>query len=139
MQCSDSSLLYTIVLINGCFHNGPVICPRLVIMAQGRLHWSEATPRVNTTFRGPLWLNRGHVIAPLWKHQNIKFRESSFFLKKAIVLTEMVGYYCFIIFIVLLTGCFCIGPGIDSRSAVLSQGIYTGPIQKQTVNNTFIK
>ena len=24
---------HTIVLINGCFHNGPVICPRSVIMA----------------------------------------------------------------------------------------------------------
>jgi hypothetical protein len=34
----------TIVLINGCFYNGPVICPRLVIMAQGRLYWPEATP-----------------------------------------------------------------------------------------------
>ena len=30
-----------IVLINGCFHNGPVICPRLVIMTQGRLYWPE--------------------------------------------------------------------------------------------------
>jgi hypothetical protein len=30
------------VLRNGCFHNGPVICPRLVIMAQGRLYWPEA-------------------------------------------------------------------------------------------------
>jgi hypothetical protein len=26
------------VLINGCFHNGPVLCPKLVIMAQGRLY-----------------------------------------------------------------------------------------------------
>jgi hypothetical protein len=26
----------------GCFHNGPVICPKLVIMAQGRLYWPEA-------------------------------------------------------------------------------------------------
>jgi hypothetical protein len=52
----------TIVLINGCFHNGPVRCPRLVIMAQGRLYWPEATPRVNTTFRGPLWPNRGHIV-----------------------------------------------------------------------------
>jgi len=60
-----------IVLINGCFHNGPVICPRLVIMAQGRLYWPEATPRANTTFRGPLWLNRGHITGPLWKHQFI--------------------------------------------------------------------
>ena len=50
-----------IVLINGCFHNGPVICPRLVIMAQGRLYWPEATPRANTTFREPLRLNRGHI------------------------------------------------------------------------------
>jgi hypothetical protein len=30
------------VLRNGCFHNGQVICPRLVIMAQGRLYWPEA-------------------------------------------------------------------------------------------------
>jgi hypothetical protein len=30
------------LLRNGCFHTGPVICPRLVIMAQGRLYWSEA-------------------------------------------------------------------------------------------------
>ena len=22
----------------------------------------------NTTFRGPLWLNRGHLTSPLWKH-----------------------------------------------------------------------
>jgi hypothetical protein len=43
-----------IVLINGCFDNGPDICPRLVMMAQGRLYWPEATLRVNTTFRGPL-------------------------------------------------------------------------------------
>jgi hypothetical protein len=54
--------------------------------------------------------------------------------------------------IVLLTGCFCTGPGIDSMSAVFAQAkarraagqyswsrIYTGPIQKQPVNNTFIK
>jgi hypothetical protein len=57
-----------IVLINGCFLNGPVICPRLVIMAQGRLYWPEATPRASTTFRGPLWLNRGHINGSLWKH-----------------------------------------------------------------------
>jgi hypothetical protein len=30
------------VLRNGCFHNGLVICPRLVIMAQGRLYWPKA-------------------------------------------------------------------------------------------------
>jgi hypothetical protein len=30
------------LLRNGCFHTGPVICPRLVIMAQGRLYWPEA-------------------------------------------------------------------------------------------------
>ena len=30
------------VLRNGCFHNGPVICPRLVITIQGRLYWPEA-------------------------------------------------------------------------------------------------
>jgi len=59
---------YIIVLINVCFHNGPVIYPRLVIMAQGRLYWPEATARANTTFRGPLWLNRGHITCPLWKH-----------------------------------------------------------------------
>jgi hypothetical protein len=43
-----------IVLINGCFHNGPVICPRLVIMAKGRLYWPEVTPSADTTFRGSL-------------------------------------------------------------------------------------
>ena len=57
----------TIVLINGCFHNGPVISPRLVIMAQGRLYWPKAMLRANTTFRGPLCLNRGHIASPLWK------------------------------------------------------------------------
>jgi hypothetical protein len=57
----------TIVLINGCFHNGPVISPRLVIMAQGRLYWPKAMLRANTTFRGPLCLNRGHIAGPLWK------------------------------------------------------------------------
>ena len=53
--------------------------------------------------------------------------------------------------IVLLTGCFCIGPGIDSRLAVLAprhvgprantadrESIH-GPIQKQPVHSTFIK
>ena len=30
----------TIVLINGCFHNGPVMCPMSVIMAQG-VYWAE--------------------------------------------------------------------------------------------------
>jgi hypothetical protein len=38
-----------IVLIHGCFHNGPVICPRLVIMALGRLYWPEAMPRAIMT------------------------------------------------------------------------------------------
>jgi hypothetical protein len=37
------------VLIHGCFHNGPVICPRLVIMALGRLYWPEAMPRAIMT------------------------------------------------------------------------------------------
>jgi hypothetical protein len=53
--------------------------------------------------------------------------------------------------IVLLTGCFCIGPGIDSRLAVLAprpvgpkantadRESIPGPIQKQPVRNTFIK
>ena len=37
IPCSfGDSKINIIVLINGCFHNGPVICPRLVIMAQGR-------------------------------------------------------------------------------------------------------
>jgi hypothetical protein len=46
---------------------------------------------------------------------------------------------------VLRTGCFCIDPGIDSRSAVLAIGPNTanlesipGPIQKQPVSNTII-
>jgi hypothetical protein len=64
----NKNVYIIIVLINGCFHNGPVICPRLVIMAQGRLYWPDATPWANTTFRGPLWLNRGHITDPLWKH-----------------------------------------------------------------------
>jgi hypothetical protein len=34
------SKINIIVLINGCFHNGPVICPRLVIMAH---EYSEPT------------------------------------------------------------------------------------------------
>jgi hypothetical protein len=46
-------LFVNIVLINECFHNGPVIYPRLVIMAQGRLFWPEA--------------NREHITGPLWK------------------------------------------------------------------------
>ena len=53
--------------------------------------------------------------------------------------------------IVLLTGCFCIGPGIDSRLAVLvprpvgprantaDRKSIPGPIQKQPVHSTFIK
>ena len=51
---------------------------------------------------------------------------------------------------VLRTGCFCIGPGIDSRSAVLDLGptglgantanleSIPGPIQKQPVSNTIL-
>jgi hypothetical protein len=51
---------------------------------------------------------------------------------------------------VLRTGCFCIGPGIDSRSAVFAIGpkglgansahleSIPGPIQKQPVSNTII-
>jgi hypothetical protein len=51
---------------------------------------------------------------------------------------------------VLRTGCFCIGPGIDSRSAVLDLGptglgantanleSIPGPIQKQPVSNTIM-
>ena len=35
---SEEEICITIVLINGCFHNGPVKCRRLVIMAQGRLY-----------------------------------------------------------------------------------------------------
>ena len=53
--------------------------------------------------------------------------------------------------IVLLTGCFCIGPGIESRLTVLGprpvgptantadRESIPGPIQKQPVRNTFIK
>ena len=48
-QQPKHQLVITIVLINGCFHNGRVICPRLVIMAQGRLYWPEATPRAIMT------------------------------------------------------------------------------------------
>ena len=51
---------------------------------------------------------------------------------------------------VLRTDCFCIGPGIDSRSAVLALGptglgantahleSIPGPIQKQPVSNTIL-
>ena len=60
-------LFVNIVLVNECFHNGPVIYPRLVTMAQGRLFWPGSTPNANTTFRGPLWPNREHITGPLWK------------------------------------------------------------------------
>ena len=49
------------------YHFGQYNTIKLVIMAQGRLYCPEATPRANTTFRGPLWLNRGHITGPLWK------------------------------------------------------------------------
>ena len=51
---------------------------------------------------------------------------------------------------VLRTGCFCIGPGIDSRSAILALGptgigantanleSIPGPIQKHPVSNTIV-
>jgi hypothetical protein len=46
---------------------------------------------------------------------------------------------------VLRTSCFCVGPGIDSRSAVLALGANTahlesipGPIQKQPVSNIIL-
>ena len=55
----------------------------------------------NTTFRGPLWLNRGHLTGPLWKHPflNIFINQSISILGNLhSFLTEMVGYNCFIIF-----------------------------------------
>jgi hypothetical protein len=55
----------------------------------------------NTTFRGPLWLNRGHLTSPLWKHPflNIFINQSISILGNLhSFLTEMVGYNCFIIF-----------------------------------------
>ena len=78
-----SKLANNIVLINGCFHYGQVICPRFVIMVQWRLYWPEATPRSNTIFRGPLWLNRRHITGPLWKYPFLNtfrnFRNFEFF------------------------------------------------------------
>jgi len=53
-----------IVLMNGCFYNGPVICPRSVIMARGGCNG----PRQR---RGPLQppraiiTDRGHITGPL--------------------------------------------------------------------------
>ena len=50
----------TIVLTNGCFHNGPVMCPRSVIMAQGVCIGSRTiqTSRAIIT-------DRGHITGPL--------------------------------------------------------------------------
>ena len=39
------------------YHFGQYNTIKLVIMAQGRLYCPEATPRANTTFRGPLLLS----------------------------------------------------------------------------------
>ena len=56
--------IITIVLMNGCFYNGPVICPRSVIMARGGCN----DPRQR---RGPLHpprviiTDRGHITGPL--------------------------------------------------------------------------
>ena len=53
MTLSAMRCLLIMVLINGCFQNGLVIGPRLVIMAQGRLYRTEATPR-------PIQPSEGH-------------------------------------------------------------------------------
>ena len=37
----------TIVLINLCFHNGPVMCPRSLIMAQGDFEGHYYRPRTH--------------------------------------------------------------------------------------------
>jgi hypothetical protein len=59
------------VLRNGCFHNGPVICPRLshngprkVVLALGVASGQYYLPWAIMT-------NRGHVTGPLWKHSFI--------------------------------------------------------------------
>ena len=67
-------------------------------------------------------------------------------------LFALIWFYAFLSFYIigLLTGCFCIGPVIDSRLAVLDPRLessantadresITGPMQKQPVPNTFIK
>jgi hypothetical protein len=57
-------------------------------MAQGRLYWPEATPKANTTFRGPLWLNRGHLAGPLWKHPFLNT-----FINQSISILGNLHYY----------------------------------------------
>ena len=81
------------ILINGCFHNGPVICSRSVIMALWWLYWLSALPRAITAILGhclgplqpssaiasghyshPRPLPRAiitdleHITGPIWKH-----------------------------------------------------------------------
>ena len=56
-----------------------------------------------------------------------KMRSLSYFYSSALSLNPLPKQFYII---VLLTGCFCIGPGIDSMSAVLPQGPQgRGPIQ----------
>ena len=83
------------VLRNRCFHNGPVICPRLshngprkvllalgVALGQYNLSWAIMT-------------NLGHITGPLWKHPFIN----------TILLTNLLYYdYKCLFFINLLAG-----------------------------------
>jgi hypothetical protein len=57
-----------IVLINGCFHNGPVICPKICNNGPRSLYWPEAMPRDNALTWRAIITDRGHITGPLWKH-----------------------------------------------------------------------
>ena len=44
------------MLLNGCFHIDPVLCPSTVVLGRGQLYWHEAKPRANTADRDPIQL-----------------------------------------------------------------------------------
>ena len=59
-----------IMLLNRCFHIGPVRGPLAVALACGLLYWPEAKPKANTTIRRPI-----RLAEDLWQGQceNIHF------------------------------------------------------------------
>ena len=56
------------VLRNGCFHNGPVICPRLGHNGPRKVVLDLGVASGQYNLPWAIMTNRGHITGPLWKH-----------------------------------------------------------------------
>ena len=52
--CFKYKNFYNIMLLNGCFHIGPVTGPRAIVLAWGRAEGQYSHPKANMTARGPV-------------------------------------------------------------------------------------